>query len=80
ISTKLVKPIYILMQLVMLPVGWVVSHIVMAVFFFVVLTPVGLVFRLFGRDLLCRRYDAAAKTYWRRRRKSDSMKRYFNQF
>ena len=35
--------------------GWVNSRVLLSVFFFAVLTPVGLVFRLFGRDPLSQR-------------------------
>lgn len=80
ISAKLVKPIYIVLQLATLPIGWVMSYLVMGVFYYVVLTPVGLVFRLLGRDALRLKYDGKAATYWLDHRPSDSIKRYFNQF
>ena len=80
ISAKLVKPIYILLQLATLPIGWVISYLILGVFYYLVLTPVGLVFRLFGRDVLRLRYDRKATTYWLDHRPTDSVKRYFNQF
>jgi len=45
----------------------VVSPLVMAVIFFAVFTPVGLVMRAFGRDALCLRYEPKADSYWKRR-------------
>lgn len=42
----------------------VTNPIVMALMFFVVLTPSGLLMRLFGKDPLRRRFDADAATYW----------------
>lgn len=45
----------------------VVSPVVMAVIFFMVFTPVGLVMRAFGRDALSLRYEPKADTYWKRR-------------
>lgn len=47
--------------------GRVVSPIVLGVIFFGVFTPAGVVMRLFGRDAMCRRFDAATKTYWVKR-------------
>jgi hypothetical protein len=38
--------------------GWVNSRILLSLFFFLVLTPIGLVFRLMGRDPLSRRGHA----------------------
>lgn len=45
----------------------VVNPIVMGLLLFVVITPFGLVRRLFGRDPMRRRFDPAADSYWIRR-------------
>lgn len=79
ISTKLTRIIYLGLMLVTLPVGWVVSFILLALFYFLLLTPVALVFRLVGRDALCRKFDPSARTYWLSRRPPDSVDRYFHQ-
>jgi hypothetical protein len=42
----------------------IVNPIVLGIMFFLVITPMGLVMRLFGKDLLKLRYDANASTYW----------------
>ena len=34
------------------PIGWTVSRLMLAAMFYVIFTPVGLVFRLIGRDAL----------------------------
>jgi hypothetical protein len=47
--------------------GRVVSPIVLGVIFFGIFTPVGVVMRLCGRDAMCRKFDAAAPSYWVRR-------------
>jgi hypothetical protein len=46
------------------PVGWVVSHLILGVMFFLVITPIALVFRLTGRDALRRRRMRHRATYW----------------
>jgi hypothetical protein len=43
--------------------GWVNSRILLALIFYLVMTPVGLVQRLAGRDALCRRGPGSA-SYW----------------
>jgi hypothetical protein len=47
--------------------GRVVSPIVLGAIFFGVFTPFGVVMRLFGRDAMCRKWDAAAPSYWVKR-------------
>ena len=43
--------------------GWINSRIILSVFFFLILTPVGLIGRLFGRDPLDRRGNRR-ESYW----------------
>jgi len=80
ISLKQTRILYLGLILVTLPIGWVVSLILLAAFYFLLLAPLGLLFRLLGRDALCRRFDPAAKSYWQARREPDSLDRYFHQF
>jgi len=42
----------------------VVSPIVLGIMFFLVVTPMGLLMRALGKDLLRLRFDRAASTYW----------------
>lgn len=74
------RPLYVALTLAAFPIGFVVSHVIIAVIFFLIITPVGLVFRLMGRDALTRRLDRNARTYWVDRPPVDSVERYFRQF
>jgi saxitoxin biosynthesis operon SxtJ-like protein len=62
------------------PIGWVVSHVILAAVYYLVLTPIGLVMRLVGYDPMRRRFDRDAKSYWSRREADESIARYFRQF
>jgi len=42
----------------------IVTPVVMAVIFFVTVTPTALIMRVFGRDPLRRRFDPVATSYW----------------
>ncbi len=77
---KAVWPFYVLLTAVGFPIGWLISHAVMILFYFGILTPIGLVFRLMGRDVLHCRWDKQADTYWVRCTRSVSARRYFRQF
>lgn len=80
ISLKLTKMIYLGMILVTLPIGWVVSFILLSAFYFLLLAPLGLIFRLIGRDPLCRKFDPNAKSYWLSRQQPKGLEQYFHQF
>lgn len=45
----------------------IVSPIALGILFFLVVTPTGLLMRLFGKDPLRLRFDAAADSYWIKR-------------
>jgi hypothetical protein len=63
VEVRLVRPIYRLMIRITYPIGWTVSHLVVAVSYFLVVTPVGYLMRL-SHDPMRRRFDRSAKSYW----------------
>ena len=79
VSAKSTRIIYLGLTFAALPIGFVISVLLMAAFYFFVLTPVGLVLKLSGRDLLNRRFNPDAPTYWTPRQHTDDPERYFHQ-
>lgn len=77
---RLVLPLYVVLSVVSYPIGVVVFHVVMGVVYYLVITPVGIVFKIVGRDALHRRFDPSAATYWIRRKRPADVKQYFRQF
>ncbi|MBN1943280.1 MAG: hypothetical protein JW849_08305 [Phycisphaerae bacterium] len=73
-------PIYIGMNIVAFPVGLVVSHAILFVVFYFIFTPIGLIFRLIGRDAMHRGLDPAAASYWDDHEAHPPARRYFRQF
>lgn len=61
-------------------VGLVTSPVVMFVLYLVVITPVALVFRLVGRDVLERRMDRGAASHWKTHATTTDMSRYHKQY
>jgi len=47
--------------------GWIMSRVILTVIFFAVVTPIGLVMRMLGKDLLELKRPIGAKTYWHHR-------------
>ena len=80
VSLKLTKAIYLGLILVTLPIGLVVSFLLLAAFYFLLISPLSLVFRLIGRDSLHRKFDARADSYWVTHRPPEDIERYFHQF
>lgn len=62
------------------PMGWIMSHVLLASLFYGVFTPLGLVFRLIGRDALHRRWREDQTTYWMPKPTAGDVRGYFRQF
>ena len=79
-SLKVTRLIYITLTAITMPIGMAISFVVMTVFYYLIITPVGLVFRLIGRDSMKRKFDPTAKSYWVKHRPNKNLERYFHQF
>ncbi len=81
IFPRFMRWVFLGMSYLAFPIGFVVSHVVLAVVYYLVLTPIGLLTRLFGYDSMKRRFDPQAESYWvERSTAAADSKRYFRQF
>jgi hypothetical protein len=62
------------------PIGWVVSQIMLAVMFYGIITPLALLFRLRGRDLLSRKPAPNRASFWMPKPTPEDMRAYFRQY
>jgi hypothetical protein len=79
IAPQSIRRVYVGLSYATYPIGFVVSHIVLAVLYYGVLTPLGFLMRVCRYDPLERRRDRTASTYWRARRPSNDSSTYFRQ-
>lgn len=64
---SVLRPIYIGWMKFAFVLGWVNTRLLLGVFFYGILTPIGLIMRLFGWDPLTRKIDRRAVSYWVKR-------------
>jgi hypothetical protein len=64
ISPAALKYPYIAWMTVAFVLGFVMAQVILTLLFFLLVTPIGLVARLFGKDFLNRKWDKEATTYW----------------
>jgi hypothetical protein len=62
------------------PIGWTATQIMVAVMFYGLFTPIGLIFRLLGRDPLQRAHRSEVASYWSPKPVPADVRRYFKQF
>ena len=63
----LLRPVYIGWMNFAFVLGWINTRVLLGVFFYLIITPIGLAMRLFRRDILDQKIDPSAKSYWRKR-------------
>jgi hypothetical protein len=82
LAPPFMRAVFVGMSYVAWPIGFVVSHVVLAAVYYLVLTPIGLVMRLVGYDPMKRRFAPDDPSYWVARPNSGSSdaKGYFRQF
>ncbi len=73
------RPLYLGLTFLALPIGFVLSYVILGIVFYGLFTLMALVFRLIGRDAMTRRFDRDAKTYWVRKGPAPEVARYFRQ-
>jgi hypothetical protein len=58
--------------------GLIIAPIIMAIIYFIILTPISLIIRMFGKDLLGLKFMKKQDTYWtKRNKKLGTMKKQF---
>jgi hypothetical protein len=81
----LVKPlavrwIFVGWMVIAFPVGWVISELMLLLMYYAILTPVAFLFRLQGRDLLRRKREPDATTFWLPKDTPQDVRSYLRQY
>lgn len=71
--------VFLAAMIIALPIGLVISELILLLIYFGLFTPMSLFFRLIGRDALQRRMDRQATTYWTPKAQPSNVESYFRQ-
>ena len=74
------KPIFVGLSIITIPIGIVLSYVIMSFLFFIVIGSVALILRIIGKDPLERKLDESAETYWHISRADRQASDYFKQY
>ena len=78
LNSKILTPLNKLWYKFGISLGTVLAPIVMSFIFFLVITPIGFLMNLIGKDLLNKKFDKNKKTYWiKRNAQTNTMKRQY---
>jgi len=62
------------------PIGWAISQLMLAVMFYLLLTPLAFLFRLQGRDPLARKPNPNRPSFWEPKPNPRDVRSYFRQY
>jgi hypothetical protein len=75
------KPVYTVWMKLTFILGWVNTRVILVAIFYLLFTPVGLIMRIFGTDLLDRKIIKTRQSYWKNKvQRSSSPADYERQF
>ena len=58
------KPFYLIWMVFAVILGWFMSRLILVILFYFILTPIGLVGKLFGHNYLGNNFNSSTKSYW----------------
>ena len=77
---RFLRIVYVTWMVCVFPIGWIISHTVMALVYYLLFTPIGFFRRTFFGDPLTRKLDRSSTSYWHELESSDDKQSYFRQF
>ncbi len=62
------------------PIGFVISHLILGLVYYLLITPIGLTMRICGKDPLFRKLEIRRSSYWIQRQPGIKSSSYLNQY
>ncbi|MDP8299959.1 MAG: SxtJ family membrane protein [Candidatus Tantalella remota] len=66
-APAILKPVFIVFTKVAHAIGWFNTRVILILVYYLIVTPIGLIMKLFRKDPLNRSLDKEAETYWVKR-------------
>ena len=73
----ILKPFYLIWMTFAIILGWFMTRFILSILFYVIISPIGLFLRLFGKDILGLHYDRSIKSYWNYRDSVEGNNQYY---
>lgn len=64
---QILKPLNKVWMGLAITLGFIMSRVILTILFYLVLTPIAFIARIFGKKFMILKYDKSAKTYWEKR-------------
>ncbi|HPN39004.1 MAG TPA: SxtJ family membrane protein [Melioribacteraceae bacterium] len=67
ITPIILKPIYLFWMILSVVLGFISTRLILGILFYLIITPISLVFKISGKDLLNTKLDKKVESYWVKR-------------
>jgi len=74
ILPSVLKPVYKVWMAISVVMGFIMTKVIMIIIFYLIVTPIGLIASLTGKEFLDMKIDKSAKSYWIAREKTQNIK------
>ncbi|MBN1912824.1 MAG: sxtJ [Candidatus Omnitrophica bacterium] len=64
IAPFVLRPVYVIWMKLAFILSWINTRLILSAMFYLVLTPIGVILRLFGVDFLHRKLEKSRESYW----------------
>ena len=61
---SVLKPVYWMWMIFGIILGWFMTRVILSLLFYIIITPIGLTLRLFGKQFLEVRWDKSKESHW----------------
>ena len=75
-----VKPVFILFLYIAHVLGWVMTRVILSILFYLVITPIGHILKLFGKKFLDMEFSREKESYWIETTEEEGVKSYEIQY
>ena len=80
VAPHVLKPLFLGLSLILMPIGIVVGELLLLLVYVLVFIPIGIIFKLMGRDRLQLKINRECSSYWQDKQLPKSPGRYYQQF
>ena len=81
VAPRLLKPVQKIWMTLAVSISWVMTRVILSLLFYLVVTPIGILAKMIGKDFLDLKFNRNTKSYWIARKQANFDKRnYENQF
>ena len=75
------KPVYWMWMIITYFISWIMTPVILSFVFYLIITPIGLIGRLFGKQFINLRWDKLNDSYWNIRINQEKKKKHYkNQY